>query len=43
MTEQAVDILMIGRLDKTNFFGNNIGGVARTLLYSDLKVPVCIV
>ena len=41
--EQKADLLVIGRLGKTSLFGNNIGGVARTLLGTDVTIPICIV
>lgn len=41
--EQSADLLIIGRLGKTNLLGNSVGGVARTLVVTSLPAPICIV
>lgn len=41
--DQNAGLLVIGRLGKTNLLGNHIGGVTRTLLSIDVKMPICIV
>lgn len=43
IAKEEAELLIVGRLGKTNLFGNNIGGVARTLLTTDVTVPICIV
>lgn len=43
MAQHQAGLLVVGRLGRTNLFGNRIGGVTRTLLGTEMDIPLCIV